>query len=235
MIRLSPPSPRVTVRRRAGRAAYDVETVNAILDEGVVGHLGIVSAEQPYVLPVVYARCGDEVMLHGSPLSRLLSGMAGGLPVCLTVTLLDGLVFARSAFHHSVNYRSVVIVGEVRAITDPAAKHAALRAIVEHFARGRSDDVRGPSDGELAATEVVALALHEASAKIRTGPPVDAAEDYALGCWAGEVPIRLAAAAPITDARCLAPVPAYARSYERTVAHFPPTLEEPHDEPPVAA
>jgi nitroimidazol reductase NimA-like FMN-containing flavoprotein (pyridoxamine 5'-phosphate oxidase superfamily) len=235
MIRLSPPSPRVTVRRRAGRAAYDVDTVNAILDEGVVGHLGIISAGQPYVLPVVYARCGDEVVLHGSPLSRLLSGLAGGAPVCLTVTLLDGLVFARSAFHHSVNYRSVVVVGEARPVVEFERKREALRAIVEHIAPGRSGDVRGPSDGELAATEVVVLALDEASAKIRTGPPVDAAEDYALGCWAGEVPLRLAPAAPFTDARCLAPVPAYARSYERTAAHFPPTLEEPHDEPPVAA
>jgi nitroimidazol reductase NimA-like FMN-containing flavoprotein (pyridoxamine 5'-phosphate oxidase superfamily) len=208
-----PPTPRATIRRRAGRADYDRPTIDAILDQGLVGHVGVAVGGQPYVLPVVYGRDGDVVYLHGSPLSRLLAGLADGVPVCFTVTLLDGLVFARSAFHHSVNYRSVVVLGEARPVTGEDAKRTALNAVVEHIAPGRSGDARGPSDAELAATEVVELSLAEASAKIRTGPPVDAAEDYALDVWAGELPLSLAAGSPIADARSHAPLPDYIATY----------------------
>ena len=165
---------------------------------------------------MLYARVGDEIVLHGSPLSRVL-GLAGeGRPLCFTVTVLDGLVLARSAFHHSLNYRSVVVLGPARVVSEPERKHAALRALVDHIVPGRADDVRGPSDEELAATEVVVMALDEASAKLRTGPPVDAAEDYALPVWAGVVPLRRVAGAPVPDGRCAAPLPAYLDDGVRT-------------------
>jgi uncharacterized protein len=205
---------RVTVRRRAGRARYDRATIDAILDEGLVAHVGIAGAGQPYVIPVLYARSGSELYVHGSPLSRLLGGAAGAAPLCLTVTLLDGLVLARSAFHHSLNYRSVVVLGEGRPIRDRDEKRRALRTVVEHVLPGRSDDVRGPSDGELDATEVVAVAILEASAKVRTGPPVDAAADLELPAWAGEVPLALTAGEPVPDEHCTAPLPSYLRMGE---------------------
>lgn len=180
-----------------------------------MGHTAFAIDGQPYAMPMLYARDGDVLYLHGSPLSRLLSGLADGVPMCFTVTLLDGLVLARSAFHHSVNYRSVVVLGQGRAVREREAKHAALRAIVDHVAAGRSDDARGPSDKELEATEVVMLPLDEASAKIRTGGPVDAPEDYALPVWAGEVPLRVVAGRPRTDERCTRPVPDYVTHYRR--------------------
>jgi nitroimidazol reductase NimA-like FMN-containing flavoprotein (pyridoxamine 5'-phosphate oxidase superfamily) len=201
------PTARTTVRRRAGRGRYERATINAILDEGLVGHVAFVSDGQPYAMPMLYARAGDHIYLHGSPLSRLLGSLAGEAPLCLTVTLLDGLVLARSAFHHSVNYRSVVVLGRGRAVREPAEKLAALRTIVEHVSPGRSADARGPSEQELEATELIGLALDEASAKVRTGPPVDAPEDYALPVWAGELPLRLTVGEPVTDPRCTEPVP----------------------------
>jgi nitroimidazol reductase NimA-like FMN-containing flavoprotein (pyridoxamine 5'-phosphate oxidase superfamily) len=203
----------VTVRRRAGRGKYDRETIDAILDEGRFAHVGIATDGQPFVIPVLFARDGDRIYVHGSPLSRLVKTLAAGVPMCLTVTLLDGLVLARSAFHHSMNYRSVVILGEGRVIQDREQKLEALRMIVDHVVPGRSDDVRGPSDKELNATEVISLAINEASAKIRTGPPVDDAEDYALGVWAGELPLSLIAGAPVPDERCAASIPDYVVSY----------------------
>jgi nitroimidazol reductase NimA-like FMN-containing flavoprotein (pyridoxamine 5'-phosphate oxidase superfamily) len=216
MKRLDPqPTPRTRVRRRAGRGRYDRATIDPILDEGMVGHLGLVSERQPYVLPILYARDGDWLYLHGSPLSRLLGAAVSGVPLCLTVTLLDGLVFARSAFHHSMNYRSVVVLGSAVALEDHDAKQVALRRIVEHIAPGRSDEVRGPSGPELEATEVVAMEIREASAKIRTGPPVDAAEDYSLPVWAGELPLALVPGAPAGDPRCEFPVPDYVSSWRR--------------------
>jgi len=208
----------VKVRRRAGRGRYDQKTINAILDEGMVGHLGLVTDGQPYVIPVLYARVRREIYLHGSPLSRLLKGMVSGAPLCLTVTLLDGLVLARSAFHHSMNYRSVVVLGEARAVDDPDEKVAALEAIVEHVIPGRTQDARGPSRKELKATEVVAMAIREASAKIRKGPPIDAAEDYALSIWAGEVPLTLVPGTPAPDDRCDSAVPEYLQPYRRPAA-----------------
>jgi uncharacterized protein len=209
---------RNTVRRRAGRARYDRATIDAILAEGMVGHVGFCSDGQPYVIPVLYALGEGELYLHGSPLSRLLGTLAGGVPMCLTVTLIDGLVLARSAFHHSVNYRSVVVLGEARDLADREEKLEALRLLVEHISPGRSADARGPSDQEVAATEVVALQIDEASAKIRTGPPVDAAEDYALPVWAGELPLGLRVGQPIPDERCSQPLPDYLNAYGRSHA-----------------
>ncbi len=206
---------RVTVRRRAGRGKYDRETIDAILDEGRFAHVGIATDGQPFVIPVLYARDGNHIYLHGSPLSRLVKTLADGVPMCLTVTLLDGLVLARSAFHHSMNYRSVVVLGQGREVQDREHKHEALRMIVDHIVPGRSAEVRGPSDKELKATEVVALEIHEASAKIRTGPPVDDAEDYALEVWAGELPLRLSPGDPVADERSVASVPDYVVSYGR--------------------
>jgi nitroimidazol reductase NimA-like FMN-containing flavoprotein (pyridoxamine 5'-phosphate oxidase superfamily) len=202
-------TPRVRVRRRSGRGHYDRTTIDAILDEGLVAHLGIVSEGQPYVIPVLYARAGNHVYLHGSPLSRLLSNLAEGAPMCLTVTLLDGLVLARSAFHHSMNYRSVVLLGEGRPVRDRDEKRAALRVLVDRLVPGRSDDARGPSAKELRATEVVVLPIDEASAKIRTGPPADAAADYDLPVWAGVVPMELSAGPPVADDRCSVALPEY--------------------------
>ncbi len=187
--------------------------IEAILDEGLVGHVAFVHEGQPYAMPMLYARGPEAVYLHGSPLSRLLGGLAEGVAMCLTVTLLDGLVLARSAFHHSLNYRSVVALGEGRPITDSAEKREALRRVVDRVAPGRSDDVRGPSDQELAATDVVALSVHEASAKVRSGPPVDASEDYRLPVWAGELPLELRPGAPVADARCRSPLPAYLTTF----------------------
>jgi len=202
-------TPRVRVRRRSGRGHYDRATIDAILDEGLVGHVGIAVDEQPYVIPVLYARAGDQIYLHGSPLSRLLSGLAEGAPMCLTVTLLDGLVLARSAFHHSMNYRSVVLLGEGSPVRDREEKRQALRVLVDRLVPGRSDDARGPSAKELRATEVVVLPIDEASAKIRTGPPADATADYELPVWAGVVPMELRADPPVPDDRCSVGVPEY--------------------------
>jgi nitroimidazol reductase NimA-like FMN-containing flavoprotein (pyridoxamine 5'-phosphate oxidase superfamily) len=211
-------SARTKIRRRAGRGRYDRATIEKILDEGLVAHVAFASAGQPYAIPMLYARDSDSVYLHGSPLSRLLGSLADGIALCLTVTLIDGLVLARSAFHHSLNYRSVVALGNGRPVRDGSEKHDALRKIVERVAPGRSDDVRGPSDSELEATEVIVMEIAEASAKIRTGPPVDAAEDYALSVWAGELPLRLVAGAPVPDPRCSLPVPDYISAYARAVA-----------------
>ena len=205
----------MTVRRRAGRGNYDRAVIDAILDEGLVAHVGIIAERQPYVIPVLYAREGESIYIHGSPLSRLLGRLAEAVPMCLTVTLLDGVVFARSAFHHSLNYRSVVVLGEGQVIADPAAKAAALRTVVEHVARGRADDVRGPDDKELDATEVVAIAIREASAKVRTGPPIDSAEDMDIPTWAGQLPISLVPGQPVPDAGCDRPLPDYIESYAR--------------------
>jgi nitroimidazol reductase NimA-like FMN-containing flavoprotein (pyridoxamine 5'-phosphate oxidase superfamily) len=204
----------VTVRRHAGRGSYERAVVDGILDEGLVAHVGIVAEDQPYVIPVLYARDGESIFIHGSPLSRLLHRLGEAVPMCLTVTLLDGVVFARSAFHHSLNYRSVVVLGEGR-LMDPEEKHAALRTVVEHVASGRADDVRGPSEKELAATEVVAITIREASAKIRTGPPLDSAKDMAIPAWAGVLPLSIAPGEPIPDDGCDQPLPTYITDYAR--------------------
>jgi nitroimidazol reductase NimA-like FMN-containing flavoprotein (pyridoxamine 5'-phosphate oxidase superfamily) len=193
------PTPRTTVRRLPDRARYDPETVHSILDEGLVCHVGFLDEGQPFVIPSSYARLGDRLVLHGSAASRMLRALGGGAPACVTVTLLDGLVLARSGFHHSMNYRSVVVVGRATEITDPGEKRRALDAIVDHVAPGRAADVRPPSEAELRATRVVWLALDEASAKVRTGPPKDDPADLALDVWAGELPLRLEAKEPVPD------------------------------------
>ena len=195
------PTPRTTLRRLPARGHFDRATVNAILDEALVCHVGFVSEGQPFVIPTIHARAGDQVFVHGSAASRMLTTLQGGVPVCLTATLVDGLVLARSAFHHSMNYRSVVVLGDAQAVTDEREKWDALHAIVEHVAPGRWSEVREPSAKELAATLVLRLPIEEASAKVRTGPPLDDDEDYALECWAGVLPLRLTPGAPEPDPR----------------------------------
>jgi len=190
---------RTRARRLPERAAYDRATVHAILDEGFICHVGFVVDGQPYVVPTGYARVGETIYLHGSTGSRL--GLRPGMDVCVTVTLLDGLVLARSAFHHSMNYRSVMAIGRTRPVTDPAQKDAALRALVDHIVPGRSGAVRGGDRRELAATAVLALPLDEVSAKVRTGPPIDDEPDHALPIWAGVLPLRRVAGPPVPDDR----------------------------------
>jgi nitroimidazol reductase NimA-like FMN-containing flavoprotein (pyridoxamine 5'-phosphate oxidase superfamily) len=194
-------TPRTTLRRLPTRGSYERDTVHAILDEALVAHLGFVQEAQPFVIPTIHARVGDVVYVHGSAASRMLRGLARGIPACLTVTLVDGLVLARSAFHHSMNYRSVVVLGAAELVTDDDEKRRALDAIVEHVAPGRSAEVRGPNEKELKATSVLRLGLDECSAKVRTGGPVDDEEDYALPCWAGVLPLRLVAGQPLADSR----------------------------------
>lgn len=186
-----PDSPRSTVRRRAQRASYDPEVVFGILDAGIVAHVAFLHDGHPFVIPTVYVRRDHELMIHGSPASRMLEVAAGGVPLTVCVTLLDGLVYARSAFHHSVNYRSVVVLGHAREVTDEAEKRAFLDALVERSAPGRSQQVRPPSAKELAATRVLALAIEEVSAKIRTGGPIDDEEDMAVPVWTGQLPVGL--------------------------------------------
>ena len=185
------------------RADYERETIDAILDEGLVAHLGFSVDGQPYVVPTLHARVGGLVYFHGSSASRTVRALSAGAQMCLTVTLLDGLVLARSAVHHSVNYRSVVVLGQARAIVEPAEKMTAIEAFTERLIPGRWDEVRGPTAKELKAIQVLALPLDEASAKLRLGPPVDDEEDYALDTWAGVIPIDTVAGAPIPDS-CLA-------------------------------
>ena len=213
--RARPVTARTRVRRRAGRGQYAREQIEQILDAGLIGHVALVVDGQPYAIPMLYVRMGDQLYLHGSPLSRLLKRAVSGTELCFTVTLLDGLVLARSAFHHSLNYRSAVVLGRARAVRDQPEKLAALEALVEHVMPGRSAEVRGPDAQELGATEVVALALDEASAKVRSGPPVDASEDYALPVWAGEIPLELTPRVPVPDKRCTAPLPDYLRANGR--------------------
>jgi len=192
------PTTRTTVRRD-DRGVYDREEVDAILDEALLCHVGFDVDGQPFVMPTIHARIGDTVYLHGSPATRMMRALKAGAPVCLTATLLDGLVMARSAFHHSMNYRCAVVLGVARSVTDDEEKLAALDAVVEHVARGRSAEARPPSDKELRGTAVLALDLDECSAKIRTGPPVDEPEDHALDVWAGVLPLRVAAGEPEAD------------------------------------
>ena len=203
-------TPRTTLKRRPMRGAYDRATVEAILDEGRVCHVGFMVGDQPFVLPTVYARVGKTIYLHGSAASRMLESAGAGIPVCVTVTHIDGLVLARSAFHHSMNYRSVVVLGVAERVTDRDEKVAALRAIVDHVVPERWAEVREPYDQELKATSVLALPIDEASAKIRKGGPIDDEEDYELAIWAGHVPLSLVPGTPIADERLTpgTPIPA---------------------------
>jgi nitroimidazol reductase NimA-like FMN-containing flavoprotein (pyridoxamine 5'-phosphate oxidase superfamily) len=211
------PTPRTRVVREAERGVYDRETAYRILDEGFLCHVGFVADGQPFVIPTSYGRKDDRLYIHGSAASRMLRQMKEGVPVCVTVTLLDGLVLARSVFNHSMNYRSVVILGKATAVDDPSEKIEALRLLSEHIIPGRWADARQPNERELKATLVMRVPIEEYSAKVRTGPPIDDEEDYSLPTWAGVVPLETVARAPINDPR-LDPkyvVPAYAAHYTR--------------------
>jgi nitroimidazol reductase NimA-like FMN-containing flavoprotein (pyridoxamine 5'-phosphate oxidase superfamily) len=212
-----PPSERVRLRRKRERASYERETIEAILDEGLIGHLGIVEDGQPLVIPTLHARHGEIVYCHGSTVSRTLKALAAGVPACLTVSLIDGLVLARSAMHHSANYRSVVLLGTARLVEDPAERLLGFEAIVERLVPQRWPEVRQPTEKELKATALLAFPIEEASAKIRTGPPQDDEEDYALEVWAGVIPLSLSAGVPIADERLAAgtSIPPHVSGYRR--------------------
>jgi uncharacterized protein len=201
-------TPRTALKRLPARGSHDPAVVEAILDEALVCHVGFVAEGQPYVIPTIHGRSKDRLFVHGSAASRMLRTLSGGIPLCVTVTIVDGLVMARSAFHHSMNYRSVVVLGQATVVEDPAEKVAALRVIVEHVAPGRWPEVRPPSEVELKATTVLSLPIAEASAKIRTGPPIDDEEDYALPCWAGVIPVKTFVLEPQADARLHPDAPA---------------------------
>jgi uncharacterized protein len=194
-------SPRTKLRRLPKRGAHDRPTIDAILDEALISHVGFVHDGRPAVIPTLHARLGDDVLIHGSAASRMLRALAGGIDVCLTATLIDGLVLARSAFHHSVNYRSVVLYGQARLLTEPDEKEAALEAFTDRLVPGRWADVRWPTRKELKATTVLMLPIEEGSAKVRSGPPIDDEPDYALDVWAGVVPLALTRGEPVQDQR----------------------------------
>ncbi len=191
---------RTTVRRLAARGSNDRAVAEAILDAALVCHLGVESDHGLVVLPTLFARVGDEIVLHGAPANAMLRALRSGSTACCTVTIVDGLVMARSAFHHSVNYRSVVVFGSVREVDEPAEKRAVMLALVEKIMRGRSVEARPPNDSELRATLVVAMRLDELSAKVRTGGPIDEEEDLDLPVWAGVVPLSLVAGQPLAEA-----------------------------------
>ena len=213
-----PASERVRLRRKRERGSYDRAVIDAILDEALIAHLGIVDEDgQPFVIPTLHARSGDVVYCHGSTASRTLRALAAGVPACLTVTLIDGLVLARSAMHHSANYRSAMLIGQATLLEDLDEKREALRAVVEHIVPGRWEDVRAPSANELRATAVLALPIEECSAKVRSGAPLDDEADYALPAWAGVIPLGSQARAPEPDPRLRAGIepPGYATDYAR--------------------
>lgn len=212
-----PQTDRTKLKRLPKRGHFDRETVYAILDEGFICHVGFVVDGQPFVIPTGYARVDDKLYIHGSQASRMLRSLAGGLDACVTVTIVDGLVLARSAFHHSMNYRSVLVLGRATLVDDPKEKYDALVSLSEHIVRGRWADVREPNEAEMKQTTVLCLPMEEASAKIRTGPPLDDEEDYALPMWAGVLPLKLIAEQPINDPRLSAeiPVPDYVTNYKR--------------------
>lgn len=209
------PSPRTEVRRYPERAVYDRETIDHILDEALVCHLGFISDGAPVVIPTIHARAGDVLYFHGSPASRMLRSMKKGIEVSVAVTILDGLVVARTPFHQSMNYRSVIVFGEARLVDDPDEKMLALRAVTDHVTPGRWEDSRPPTPKEVRATLVLAVSLDEASAKIRTGPPVDDDEDMDAPYWAGVLPISVAPGEPIPDDATHSPPPSYLAQYER--------------------
>lgn len=195
------PNQRTRVTRLPKRAVYDKAQVHAILDEGFFCHVGFTVDDQPYVIPTGYVRAGEKLYIHGSAASRMLRTLDQGIKVCVTVTLVDGLVLARSSFHHSVNYRSVVVLGTAQLVLDRDEKMDALRRFTNHIVPGRWDEARVPNDQELKATSVLVLPMEEVSAKVRTGPPIDDEEDYEIPIWAGVVPVHLRAGDPIPDDR----------------------------------
>jgi len=208
---------RTRLRRLPKRGKFDRQTIYAILDEAIVCHVGFVADGQPYVIPTGFARIGEDLYVHGSAASRMLRTLSGGVDVCVTVTLLDGLVLARSAFHHSINYRSVIVLGRAALVVDASEKSRALEAFTEHIVPGRWADVRWPTELELKATSVLKLPITEASAKVRTGPPIDDEDDYDLDVWAGVLPMSLQAGKPLADDRLIksVEVPEYVENYDR--------------------
>lgn len=195
------PTPRTRVVREPHRGVYDRETAYQILDEAFLCHIGFAVDGQPFVIPTSYGRKDANLYIHGSNASRMLRQMKEGVPVCVTVTLLDGLVLARSVFNHSMNYRSVVVLGKATLVDDPEEKLAGLRVISEHIVPGRWDDVRQPNERELKQTSVLRVPIEEFSAKVRTGPPVDDEEDYSFPTWAGVIPLQMKAGIPVDDPR----------------------------------
>ncbi len=211
------PTDRTRVLREPHRGIYDRGAIYKILDEGFVCHVGFAVDGQPYVIPTLYARAGDAIYFHGSAASRMLRTVSEGVPVCVTVTLTDGLVLARSVFNHSMNYRSVVALGKAVLVDDSAEKREALRAFAEKILPGRWNEARQPNEQELKATSILRLPLAEVSGKMRIGPPLDDEADYALPVWAGVIPLRLAAGEPVRDPKCDPSllVPSYAAHYKR--------------------
>ena len=211
------PTPRTRLVREADRAVYNREAAYRILDEGFLCHVGFVVDGQPFVIPTSYGRKDDNLYIHGSAASRMLRQMKESVPVCVTVTLLDGLVLARSIFNHSMNYRSVVILGKAMLVDQPEEKLEALRLLSEHIIPGRWADVRQPNEKELKATSVLCLPIEEFSAKVRSGPAIDDEEDYSFPTWAGVVPLEMKAETPLDDPRMLSgqALPEYARNYTR--------------------
>jgi nitroimidazol reductase NimA-like FMN-containing flavoprotein (pyridoxamine 5'-phosphate oxidase superfamily) len=211
------PTERTTLKRLPKRAEYDHATVHQILDEAFICHVGFVADGKPIVIPTSYVRVEGDLYIHGSAASRMLRSLEEGIDVCVTVTLIDGLVLARSAFHHSINYRSVVIFGTATVVDDPDEKLKALHAFTDHVVPGRWEEVRLPTEAEIRATLVLKLPLVEVSAKVRVGPPIDDEDDYELSVWAGVVPLNLRAGAPVDDDRLTAGIeaPDYARNYAR--------------------
>jgi uncharacterized protein len=217
MAEVFPVTDRTRIVREANRAVYDREAIHKILDEAFVCHVGFAAEGEPLVIPTMFARVGDNLYFHGSAASRMLRGLSSAAPVCITVTLIDGMVLARSVFNHSMNYRSVVALGRAVLIDDPEEKLRALQAFTEKLLPGRWNDARQPNEKELKATSILKLPLNEVSAKIRTGGVEDDAEDYSFRVWAGIIPLRLVADAPVRDDRCDAaiPTPAYASHFKR--------------------
>ena len=199
-------TPRTRVKRLPKRAAYDRDTIYSILDTALVCHVGFAIDGQPYVIPTLHVRIGDRLYVHGSAASRMLGTAAEGTPIAVTVTHIDGLVLSRSAFHHSVNYRSAIILGTATLVTDPAEKLVVMKGLIDHVAPGRWEQIRHPNDKELAATSVLSIPIEEASAKIRTGDPLDDEADYASPIWAGQLPFAMSTLAPIRDARLAASI-----------------------------
>jgi uncharacterized protein len=217
MAQPSAPSARTRLVREPDRAVYDRAAAYKILDEGFICHVGFAADGQPFVIPTGYGRVGDNLYIHGSAASRMLRRVDEGIPVCVTVTLLDGLVLARSIFNHSMNYRSVVVLGTARAVTNPEEKLEALRLLSEHMIPGRWADSRQPNEKELKATSVLRLPIEEFSAKVRQGPAIDDEGDYSFATWAGVIPLTMVAGEPMDDARLMPGIkaPEYARAYTR--------------------
>jgi nitroimidazol reductase NimA-like FMN-containing flavoprotein (pyridoxamine 5'-phosphate oxidase superfamily) len=209
------PTDRTTVRRLPARASYDRALVNSIVDEALSCHVGFAVDGRPWVIPTIHARIDDRLYLHGAVANHMLRQVAGGIEACVTITLVDGLVLARSAFHHSMNYRSVMVFGTATSVDDVEEKNAALHALVEHVVPGRMSDARPPSPNELRKTLVLRLPIDEASAKVRTGGPVDDAEDMSLPIWAGQLGVSTTYGSPIAEADAAGPVPAYVTGYRR--------------------